>query len=400
MVIPPGKPVYARHRDGQNCTPDSPQTKSFAWAKYVGFCTGLIFALIAWTGSVAGVRIASFNVSLGRKGPGLLLRDIARGKDRQIQAVSGIIGLVAPDILLLTGFDQDYGNKALTAFRKTLATSGVTYRYQFAPPSNAGLQSGIDLDGDGRTGGAGDAQGYGRFPGAKGMAILSKFAIETDHAQDFSTLLWRDFPNALLPKDRAGPFPSDEAIAVQRLSSKGHWAVPIHLPDGRIITILASNPTPPVFDGPEDRNGRRNHDEIQFWINYVTQKKAGNLFVIAGDLNADPRDGAGLKDAIKNLLAAPNVQDPTPTSKGAEIDAAQQGGANKGHRTAVKLDTVDWSDLKGPGNMRVDYVLPSSSLKISNSGVFWPPPGATGDKLVRSANKAGTRHRLVWVDVE
>ena len=29
-------------------------------------------------------------------------------------------------------------------------------------------------------------------------------------------------------------------------------------------------PTPPAFDGEEDRNGRRNHDEIRFWVDYVS----------------------------------------------------------------------------------------------------------------------------------
>ena len=53
-----------------------------------------------------------------------------------------------------------------------------------------------------------------------------------------------------------------------RLSSKSHWDVPIRI--GReTVHFLVSHPTPPVFDGPEDRNGTRNHDEIRFWADYV-----------------------------------------------------------------------------------------------------------------------------------
>ena len=33
--------------------------------------------------------------------------------------------------------------------------------------------------------------------------------------------------------------------------------------------VLVSHPTPPTFDGPEDRNGLRNADEIAFWKQYV-----------------------------------------------------------------------------------------------------------------------------------
>ena len=34
------------------------------------------------------------------------------------------------------------------------------------------------------------------------------------------------------------------------------------------VHFLVSHPTPPVFDGPEDRNGPRNYDEIRFWADY------------------------------------------------------------------------------------------------------------------------------------
>ena len=81
-------------------------------------------------------------------------------------------------------------------------------------------------------------------------------------------------PGALLPDDPSTPEPADwyspDELDVFRLSSKSHWDVPVRLPDGRILHLLASHPTPPVFDGSEDRNGRRNHDEIRFWADYVT----------------------------------------------------------------------------------------------------------------------------------
>jgi len=351
--------------------------------------------------AAAPLRIASFNVSLGRKGPGLLLRDIERGKDAQIRAVEAIIAEVNPDVLILNGFDHDFGGAALAAFAQHLAQRGASYPFRFALRPNTGLRTGLDLDGDGKTGMPGDAQGYGRFSGARGMAVLSRLPVLQGSARDYSARLWRDFPGALMPRRPDGsPFPSARAWAVQRLSTTAHWSVPLRLRDGRILRLLLANPTPPVFDGPEDRNGRRNHDEVSFLSRLISKGQVTQPFVIAGDLNIDPRDGAGLKDAIRDILANPALRDPRPTSKGARVAARQQAGANTRHLTPAKMDTVDWRDRPGPGNMRVDYVLPSADLGISDTGVFWPAPGEKGADLLATATRHGTRHRLVWVDIK
>ena len=75
---------------------------------------------------------------------------------------------------------------------------------------------------------------------------------------------WADMPGNLIPTD----FYSPEEQAALRLSSKSHWDVPVRI-GRRTVHFLVSHPTPPTFDGPEDRNGRRNHDEIRFWADYV-----------------------------------------------------------------------------------------------------------------------------------
>lgn len=324
----------------------------------------------------------------------MLLRDILSGKDKQVQAVAGIIAKNSPDILLLNGFDYDLDGVALTAFAELLGD----YPYRFALRPNTGMRTGLDMDGDGQYGNPRDAQGYGRFAGQAGMAILSRFPIDETGVQDLSALKWVDFPNALLPTVDGKPFPSQQALAAQRLSTTAHWVVPVTVPDG-VINILAFNPTPPVFDGPEDRNGKRNHDEVRLWSAYLD----GGLdvppvqgpFVILGDANLDPQDGAGLGSAIRDLLAHPRVQDPKPKSKGALIAAAEQRGANSLHKSDPALDTVDWRDDPGPGNMRVDYVLPSVDLTVMDAGVFWPTNGA----LLGADGVGASRHRLVWVDV-
>ena len=253
------------------------------------------------------------------------------------------------------------------------------------------MASGLDLDGDGKTGGAGDAQGFGRFSGEGGLALLSRYPIEADAARDFSTFLWRDLPGNLI--EGAGLSP--EATAVQRLSSTAHWDVPL-LVGSQSLHLFAWAATPPVFDGPEDRNGRRNHDEAAFWLRYLdgdlSMAPPKGPFVLLGDANLDPVDGEGRPEALRALLAHPRLQDPRPASAGAAM--APQTGRNAGHGGEAALDTADWDDAR-IGNMRVDYVLPSRDLRVLGAGTFWPAPEAP----MAGAAATASRHALVWVDI-
>jgi len=310
------------------------------------------------------IRVASFNTELSRKGPGLLLRDLQHDKDLQVAAVIEVIANARPDILALQGIDWDLEARALTALADRLAKAGVEYPYRLALRPNSGQDSGLDLDGDGRAGGPGDAQGWGRFTGQGGIAVLSRFPILRQEVRDFTPLLWRDLPGAELPTHPDGaPFPSEAAQAAQRLSSTGHWAVPIALPDGPRLTLLTFQAGPPVFDGPEDRNGRRNADEIRLWQLYLDgalgPAAAGHV-VIAGGANLDPERGAGRHRAIRSLLADPRLHDPLPGRPTAAFD--------------------------GPGPLRVDYLLPSTDWRVEAAGLSAPAPKAS-------------RHRLIWVDL-
>lgn len=295
-----------------------------------------------------------------------------RGQDAQIDAVLAIIADADADLLALQGIDYDLTLEALT--RLAEATG---YPHSFALRPNTGMPTGLDMDGDGRLGGPRDAQGYGRFSGQGGMAVLSRYPIDADAVQDFSGLLWSDMPGALLPEKNDMPFPSAEAQAAQRLSTTGHWIVPIEGPGGP-FDLMTFHASPPVFDGPEDRNGRRNHDEIRLW-SLVLDGEIGTAptgpFVIAGDANLDPVDGDGIKTAIRDFLDRPDIQKLAP----------------RGHSGT---DTVDWTDPV-PGDLRASYMLPSTHWRVIDSGVLWPAPE---DPMAETAATA-SRHRLVWVDL-
>jgi hypothetical protein len=153
---------------------------------------------------------------------------------------------------------------------------------------------------------------------------------------------------------------------------------------------MAYSATPPVFDGPEDRNGLRNRDELQLWLQ-VLDGQFGPVpqdFVIAGNANLDPADGDGLREAMTAFLVDPRLTDPLPRSPGG------QAAADPDQTGDPALDTADWPD-NAPGNLRVDYVLPAAAWTVTGSGVFWPAPD---DPDAALADAAGP-HRLVWVDL-
>lgn len=330
------------------------------------------------------LRIASFHTELSRQGPGLLLRDIARGDDPQVGAVARVIAAAAPDIVVLQGVDFDLGLRALGALRDAIAGAGMRYDHLFALRPNTGMTTGLDLDGDDRLGEPEDAQGYGLYAGAGGMAILSRFPFEKGAARDFSALPWSDLPGAIPPEGMA-----PEVRAAQRLSSVGHWVVPVRVGE-TTLHLLAFHAAPPVFDGPEDRNGRRNHDEILFWrlfLDGAFGPAPETRFVLLGIANLDPVDGDGRKAAIGALLDDPRLRDPAPRRPG----PVAQG---PGQRGDPALDTVLWPEPE-PGALRVSYILPSTDLPVAGAGVFWP---ADGEPLAKVAARA-SRHRLIWVDI-
>jgi hypothetical protein len=393
------------------------------------------------------LRVASYNVSLYRREAGALLQELTARGSAQAATIAAVLQDVRPDLLLINEFDHDGAidddhvtrapTPAALAFVRNYLEVGQGGRAPlacptlFSAPSNTGLPSGVDLDRDGRIGGGNDARGFGLFPGQYGMLVCSRLTLRREQVRSFRKFLWRDMPGADLPPDWYGP----EALAVLPLSSKSHWDLPFELPTPattatgstpapapRLLHFLVSHPTPPGFDGPEDRNGRRNHDEIRLWADYLTPGTGGYLvddagrrgglaaeasFVIAGDLNADPMDGGSRNGAIRQLLEHPRVHREAasgrlvPRSTGAVEAAIRQGRANAAHRGPAAEDTADFSDggANSPGNLRVDYVLPSADLEVCASGVFWPASDDPAFALVNDDAEASSDHRLVWVDI-
>ncbi|MEM1237725.1 MAG: endonuclease/exonuclease/phosphatase family protein [Pseudomonadota bacterium] len=291
-----------------------------------------------------------------------MLRDLGR-EAADIEYVLARMAEIDADIWVLQGVDYDAGGLALALLAER---AGFAHGFALAP--NSGLASGADLDGDGRLDTPRDAQGYGRFSGAGAMAILSRYPVLEDATRDYSALIWAELPWATLPTYPDGrPFPSAGAKEVQRLSTTAHWSVTIAAPEGP-VTLLTSYATAPVFDGPEDRNGLRNADELRLLARMADDVEGA--FVVIGDFNLDPQAGEGLREVMAGFLKDPRWADPVPG-----------------------LPTVDFG-ADSAGKLRVSYALPSAGLKVLDAGVAWSdPPPSDGDTRF-------TRHHPVWVDVE
>ncbi len=364
------------------------------------------------------LRVAIFNVSMeatnyverGQEPHGNeLSKHLESGKHPQIKNIAEIIQRVRPDIILLNEFDYSQNAAQDIAWfienylhKAHKGGKSIDYPYSYSAPVNTGVDSGLDLDRDGVASGVRqDAFGFGLYPGHYGMAILSKYPIKTQNVRTFQHFLWKDMPNNLLSdiiNEDGSHYYTDQAIDILRLSSKSHWDVPIQVGE-KTVHLLASHPTPPSFDGFEDRNGKRNHDEIRFWVDYISGSTEasyivddqggkggmkGEHFIIAGDLNSSPHEGSSIKRGITDLLnhSLVNSYNP-PTSEG--------GKQHSPDNNFSASHTAAWRS-------RVDYVLPSTTLTLQDSGVFWPTKEDPLYPLIEN-RKSSSDHRLVWIDI-
>lgn len=377
--------------------------------KYVACVLCLISASIS-AAQQADIRVATFNIEDVRSS------DLVRSDQPRLIEIAEVIQRLRPNVILINEIAYDHpgvdgipndaepGQNARRFVERYLSVSrfkGVEpIRYRaYMWESNTGLHSGFDLDSDGTVSNSyeqpaasdafgkpapqtaigraygNDAWGFGTFPGQYAMALLvdERLEVLTDEVRTFRLLPW-DYMTA-----NNGPMNPEfdeswygpEAWPRFRLSSKSHWDVPVKLPGGEVVHFLCSHPTPPAFDGPEERNKRRNYDELRFWGDYLSEQgyivddqgfegglERGEHFVILGDLNADPVEPGWKRNAIMDqILSHPRVgPDPMPKSD-------------------IEISGLDPTDTATWGK-RADYVLPSRTISVVRTGVWRPDPSA------------------------
>jgi endonuclease I len=371
-------------------------------------------------------KAATYNTSLFRDSAGALITELGTVTSDQAKKIARVIQHNNADVILLNEFDYDAKGVALKRFKENyleVAQNGenpVYYPYAFIAPANTGVHSGFDLDNNGSVvstpGAAGygeDAFGFGTHPGQYAFVVLSKFPIDTPNIRTFQKFLWKDMPGADLPDNPANGTPNDwystAELNVFRLSSKNHADVPV-LVNGTPVHILASHPTPPVFDSGApwtagvDHNGRRNSDEIRFWNDYVTPgatsayiyddtetsaSASGGLpantrFIICGDQNADNNEGDSTDPAIKRIIGGTLTVGGAAVTPNAFVNSTFVPGGGAGPQPD---DTAAFSS-----GVRVDYALPSTyGLTVNSGGVFWP---ATVAGTISDAITASDHHMV------
>lgn len=369
--------------------------------------------LVADVQAATNVRVATFNVSMdatnytakGESVEANALVNALKSNHQQIKNIAEIIQRVRPDILLLNEFDYVSKSQGIDYFiQHYLKVSqnkqpAINYPYTYIGPVNTGVASEFDFDNDGKkTGKLGDAYGFGFFPGHYGMAVLSKYPIDFDKVRTLQTFKYKDMPGAQMPVEplTGKNWYNEPQWQAMRLSSKSFWDLPIDI-KGETVHLLASHPTPPVFDGDEDRNGKRNHDEVRLIKDYVENAeylyddkgvkgglKADSRFVIVGDLNAAPQGDKKRPVTTNQILKNPLINSEfVPKSKGAASSYSEQYAA---------AYTAYWQ-------ARVDYVLPSTyGISIQDGGVFWPTKNSELYRLIKDRN-ASSDHRMVWLDI-
>lgn len=367
----------------------------------------------------------------------------------QIRNVAAIIQSQRPNIILLAEYNNDGTGDDLTAlngFQDNYLAIGqslnsidggdtlspIYYPFAESYATNTGLMSGLDLNNDGTNNGPGDAWGFGKYHGQYAFALMSQFKIDDANTRTFQTFKWKDLPTATNPiitncNDEENQIPESKNCGDNwyngptwnqvRLSSKNHVDAPVIIPTSsgdQVVHILMSHPTPPAFDTVTEHNKQKNRDEIQFWIDYIDGAEfiyddkgtKGGLadnakFVIVGDLNADPQAGDGFTQTIDTLLKHQRVnQEATngayvPTSFGAE-ECYPSG--------ECRQDNPHPNRVTSTFGLRVDHVIPSSNLKIVDSGVYWPASNETGyllmndERIGKGKDKdVSSDHRMVWL---
>ncbi len=409
---------------------DSPRSHELRVQSFDGSNSTLEKVTINVTNTIVSTsnnfKAATYNTSLFRDTAGALITELGTVTSDQAKKIARVIQNNNADVILINEFDYDAKGVALKRFKENyleVAQNGenpVYYPYAFIAPANTGVHSGFDLDNNGSVvstpGAAGygeDAFGFGTHPGQYGFVVLSKYPIDTANIRTFQKFLWKDMPGADLPDNPANAIPIDwystAELNVFRLSSKNHADVPV-LVNGTPVHILASHPTPPVFDSGApwtagvDHNGRRNSDEIRFWNDYVTPgatssyiyddtetfaTRSGGLpantrFIICGDQNADNNEGDSTDPAIKRIIGGNLTIGGTAVTPNAFVNSTFVPGGGAGPQPD---DTAAFSS-----GVRVDYALPSTyGLIVNSGGVFWP---ATVAGTISDAITASDHHMV------
>lgn len=358
--------------------------------------------------SVGDLRVATLHAEISGGSSAEVLEELSGGMHPQARVLAETVQVNAPDVLVLTGLSYDEHQQIAASINEEYLSrgqngqTGIDYSHIYTAPTNSGIDSGADLDGDGRVGGPGDALGYGRYAGERGMAVFSVHPIVEDEVRTFQEFLWQDMPENSLPAEEFSTLEK----SVLRLPSTSMWDIPLEVPGEPdpvhlVATDLNSPPGPTAPDTARSEDQRRMVSEYvsgAAWYLYDDDGAYGGLdsaapFVVAGGL-ADAQELQTWPNQrvpeLSSLLEGESIQDPGPEAITEEPLP---------ERREATVDPQATHGLSGDTAVRSSYVLPAAALNVDNSGVFWPAEGEFGFDLVDPADPDSPAGRLVWLDI-
>jgi len=369
----------------------------------------------------------------------------------QIRNVAAIIQKNRPNVVMLAEFNNDgtgedmsgligFQENYLSIPQSTDGAGGepnlepIEFPFMESYATNTGLASGHDLDRNGSDGTelGGDAWGFGMYHGQYAFALMSQYEIDKDNTRTFQEFLWKDLDGATNPTitvcDGSEFIPeglacgdnwyTDEQWEEVRLSSKNHVDAPVLIPTGdgefETVHLLMSHPTPPVFD--PGKNQQMNSAEVEFWQHYVNDAEflyddagvkggldAGKHFVIMGDLNLERWSGDGILQTMEDLHNDPLLNQEVMNG---ELYPISYGAAE--HAVDASIDHPLPNRMTSTFGLGVDYAMPSATMNVKDTGVYWSATYEEGRKLFNDdrigqygdGKSISSDHRMVWIEAQ
>ncbi|SDK14283.1 Endonuclease/Exonuclease/phosphatase family protein [Ferrimonas sediminum] len=399
------------------------------------------------------IRFATYHADMEFSDYNQALSETGSGNEPRLQNVAEVIQRARPDVLLVTGFSgadglggEEYRKRALELFVSEYLNQAqdpdldaVSYPYLYLANSNSGIPVLDDLNKDGSAPGTlpFDAKGYGHYAGEKSFALLSRYALDENNVRTYRQLEWKRVPTAdgqQKPQDGSGnDWFASETWNSLPLMDTNFVDIPMKLPDGRIVQLLATYLGEPAEVDASNRAYMRNRAQVEFVADYISQDY--NSYIVNDDDNS--RRVTGGYDSSRPFVLMGNFYNDHEGAWALGADGAPSYRADSAAmRTLVNSSTlhrftgVNWEAptsaagvdyaqttasthsmpgiITGLNALRNDYIMLEQQLKFVDQGIVWAQLGDDGEALFYRNNgqgqmvndpQASSSHRLVWMDV-
>ena len=247
--------------------------------------------------------------------------------------------------------------------------------------------------------------GWGKFPGHGGMALLSRLPIDAAAPAASASCPGASCPARSSPSARTAA-PSRRRGAPPCGSPRGRtgtcrW----RCPDGRRLHLLASNPTPPLFDGPEGLNraaqprrdrasGPHYLDGAAFRDDAGPDRRAPRRARSSSSATSTPTRSTATACTTASPRSSPTRAcrtraRPAPAARAAAANAGHAGPPRARHRRLARRTA-------GRATCASTTCCPRATSRWPRAASLWPAPGdaAGGSRRRRLGAPPGLgRHR-------